>query len=70
MKIGLIIAAIYFAAVGVAQQISTNSNDSPTADQIGQLPSITGAGGMFNLILALGLFAFASGITLSKAKRA
>lgn len=59
MKTVMTIAAVYLLAVGVAQQVSSGSTNSPVADQVAALPSINGGGGLFNIVAAVLLLLFA-----------
>ncbi len=59
MKSVLTVVAVYLLAVGAGQAISARSTNSPLADSVASLPSISGAGGLFNIGLAIVLLVFA-----------
>jgi hypothetical protein len=59
VKTVLTVVAVYLLAVGAAQAISTRSTNSPLADQVAGLPSISAAGGLLNIGLAIVLLVFA-----------
>lgn len=69
MKTGLLLAAVYLAAIGAAELVSTSSSNSPTADTVASFPSVgsivaksasTGTQAMLDLLAAgaLGYYAY------------
>ena len=59
MKMLLTIAGIYLAGVGIAQEISSQASDSPTADQVAGLPSFSSTNGLVNIAAGGGLLLLA-----------